>query len=138
MSVEFVGKSDGGCVKCYLYDDKQDRCIYVYDDPKGKQCDENAGYYVDTTDYENIVDIPTPNYTPTGKYETAITGYCGNTAWIDYYTIFQAFNVDPVLVNPVKKLLGNGDRGHKSKRQDVKEARDACNQWLKLNGGLDD
>ncbi len=79
-----------------------------------------------------------PDYTPSGKYETAITGYCGNTAWIDYYTIYKAFDVDPVLVNAVKKLIGGGKRGYKTQKQDIEEAIVCCQKWLKLNGGSND
>ncbi len=130
MSVEFVETKEHNCKKCCYGDNTE--CNHPNSNGE-LDCDKTNGCYkyIETPN-------PTTEYTPSGKYETAITGYCGNTAWIDYYTIFQAFNVDPVLANAVKKLLGGGKRGYKTQKQDIEEAIVCFQKWLKLNGGLND
>jgi hypothetical protein len=41
---------------------------------------------------------------------------------VDLYDIFRAFDIDPVLVNAVKKSVASGSRGHKDTQTDLREA----------------
>lgn len=41
---------------------------------------------------------------------------------IDVFCVYRAFDVNPVLANPVKKILCPGSRGHKDEIQDLQEA----------------
>ena len=51
---------------------------------------------------------------------------------IDVYSVLQAFEVDPVLVNAVKKLLMAGKRGYKDQRKDLEEAVFGINRKLEM------
>ena len=51
---------------------------------------------------------------------------------IDLYAVFNAFDIDPMLVNPVKKACGNGERGHKDFLTDLREARDAMGRAITI------
>ena len=50
----------------------------------------------------------------------------------DLYAVFNAFDIDPMLVNPVKKCCGNGERGHKDFLTDLREARDAMSRAIAI------
>ena len=68
-----------------------------------------------------------------GKYLRAIvleteSQKVGDTVFgvVDVYAVIEAFNVTcPALAHAVKKALCPGERGDKSKVQDIKEAKDA-------------
>jgi len=54
-------------------------------------------------------------------------------AEIDVYDILRAYNIaDPALAHAIKKLLCAGQRnGGKSARQDVEEALQSIENWIK-------
>ena len=56
---------------------------------------------------------------------------------IDIYDVLKAFDVDPVLVNPIKKLLASGLRGHKDRSTDIKEAYRALERAISIEAGLE-
>ena len=52
---------------------------------------------------------------------------------VDVYDILNAFNVTcPAIQHAIKKLLMPGNRGHKTKRQDLEEALDSINRAIDL------
>ncbi len=56
------------------------------------------------------------------------------TEIVDVYAIIDAFNVtSPGIQHAIKKLLAPGNRGHKSRAQDIKEAIDALSRQLELD-----
>ena len=58
---------------------------------------------------------------------------------MDTYCVNYTFNqTDPIIIHSTKKLLCSGERGAKSRYQDIKEARDQLNIWLEMNEVLND
>ena len=55
-------------------------------------------------------------------YDRIFRDDSGNTLVGDVYTVLDAFQVNPVLVNAVKKTLCPGGRGGKGEIQDLEEA----------------
>jgi len=51
--------------------------------------------------------------------------------WIDFYTIADLYNLDPIIGHSIKKLLAAGHRnGGKSKLQDLREARNQLDRAI--------
>lgn len=61
--------------------------------------------------------------TTSNKYHRTITGIDGQRVTVDVYAVLVAFDVTcPAIAHAVKKLLAPGQRGHKDKGQDLREA----------------
>lgn len=53
--------------------------------------------------------------------------------WIDVYDVLKAFNVsDQAVGHALKKLLAPGQRGHKGKLKDLREARDSITRAIDM------
>ncbi|TAK97504.1 MAG: hypothetical protein EPO08_21175 [Rhodospirillaceae bacterium] len=69
----------------------------------------------------------------TNKYIKNIKLDDGSFIEIDVYDVLQAWNVtNPAIQHGIKKLLQPGERGTKSKRQDIEEARQSIVRALEL------
>ena len=51
---------------------------------------------------------------------------------VDLYDIFKAYSVPPELVNVAKKVMNAGNRGHKDKQTDLREAIAGLERALKI------
>lgn len=64
----------------------------------------------------------------TNKYQRTVP-----TTTIDVYDVLTAFNVTcPATAHAIKKLLMAGERGHKDKVQDLKEAKQSIERAIEL------
>jgi hypothetical protein len=54
-------------------------------------------------------------------------------AWVDTYSVMDAFGVQcPAVAHAIKKLLCAGQRGHKDRLTDLREAADAVSRAIDL------
>jgi len=67
----------------------------------------------------------------------SINGWESDAAFtIDVYDVLTAFNVtNPATQHAIKRLLMPGERGHKTKAQDLQEALDSIKRAIELEGG---
>lgn len=73
--------------------------------------------------------------TATNKYHRTITAIDGQRVTVDVYAVLVAFDVTcPAIAHAVKKLLAPGQRGHKDKAQDLREAVQAIERAIQLAG----
>ncbi len=66
------------------------------------------------------------------SYENEFMSKDGKVFKGDVYTVLDAFAVNPVLVNAVKKLLCPGERGHKDEVKDLVEAIGCIEERIRL------
>lgn len=69
--------------------------------------------------------------TPQNKYQREIA----SGVYVDVYDVLVAFGVtNPAIAHAIKKLLCPGQRGHKSLRDDLVEARQSVDRAIELAG----
>lgn len=109
------------------YDNDLDLCPQCH--TPAPHAESNALPDVITTD--TMPEFNDPTEERNTKYDREIVGLCGTKVMVDVYRVLDAYpTTNPQVQHLIKKGLATGQRGHKTRLQDLIDIRDSINSAI--------